>query len=259
MGWNSCIYRGRVRHRRFAPVAHRFGWPLFMMYLDLSEVDRLLDPRWLWSARRPNLAWLRRRDHLGDPRVPLDESVRELVASRTGHRPAGPIRLLTHLRYFGHCFNPISLFFCHDARGRTQCVVAEVRNTPWSERHCYVLDGRPGRTRGRLLHETAKEFHVSPFLDMDLDYRWVITPPGRRFSLHIEVLRRGERVFDATLSLSRREIRGASLNGLLVRYPLMTLQVLLAIYGHAAALWLKGAPFHPHPRHRAALEGEVDA
>ena len=142
MSIKSCIYEGEVRHRRFAPVNHEFRNRLFLMYVDLDELPTLFRRRWLWSANRPNLAWFRRGDHLGPADQPLADSVRDLVAARTGQRPAGPIRLLTHFRYFGFAMNPISLYYCFDADEQIESVVAEVTNTPWGEQHCYVLDVR---------------------------------------------------------------------------------------------------------------------
>ena len=136
----SCVYEGTVRHRRSAPVHHAFQYSIFMMYLDLAELRVLFHKRWLWSARRPNVAWFSQDDHLGDPQVPLDHNVRDLVEAKTGHRPAGPIRLLTHLRYFGYGFNPVSFYFCFDSTDSlVETIVAEVTNTPWGEQHCYVL------------------------------------------------------------------------------------------------------------------------
>jgi DUF1365 family protein len=253
----SCLYEGVVRHRRKAP-AHRLQVPLFMVYLDLGELDRIFAGRWLWSTRRPNLAWFRRADHLGDPQQPLDVAVRDLVERRTGSRPAGPVRLLTHLRYFGYCINPISLYFCHGIDERIECVVAEVHNTPWGERHCYVLQQPPAGEQRRMRHHTPKEFHVSPFMKMELDYRWTLTPPGKRFAAHIESLDGSSKRFDASLSLRRRPIDGPALAGVLLRYPWMTMRVLLSIYAHAARLWLKRARFHPHPKRLARSDAEAE-
>ena len=160
---HSCIYEGLVRHRRHEPVTHEFSYRLFMMYLDLDELPTLFARRWLWSASRRSWAWFNRCDYLGDPRVPLADAVRELVELETGDRPLGPIRLLTHLRYGGHVFNPISLYFCHDLWGEIEAVVAEVSNTPWRERICYVLGRADAVRRGaRLSFHFDKRLHVSP-------------------------------------------------------------------------------------------------
>lgn len=257
MSLSSCIYRGVVRHRRLDP-GHRVRLPLFMMYLDLAELDRVFEGRWLWSTRRFNLAWFRRADHLGDPAAPLDTTVRDLVEERTGRRPQGSIRLLTHLRYFGYCLNPISLYFCFNADERVEFVVAEVHNTPWGERHCYVLEENTDRPAGKLRHRTAKEFHVSPFMEMELEYRWMITPPGRRFAIHMESHGGSGKKFDATMSLTRHEIRPRNLAFALLRYPFMTLQAVAFIYAHAAALWLKRARFYPHPKNRQTADVEAE-
>lgn len=237
---NSCLYEGRVRHRRASP-RDEFSYPLYMTYLDLDELPELLDGRWLWSARRPALAWFRRADYLGDPGVPLIEAVRELVYERVGVQADGAIRLLTHIRTFGHCFNPVSFYYCFDAAGEdVGFVVAEVTNTPWGERHAYVsraLDSRHG-----------KELHVSPFWGMDMQYDWRIGEPLDRLQVSIGADRSGERVFDATLALRRRPISRRALTALLLRHPPMTMKVSGAIYAEALRLRLKGIRPHPHPK-----------
>jgi hypothetical protein len=249
----SAIYEGRVRHRRFAPVSNEFTYRLFMMYLDLSELSEVFGGRLLWSVNRPSLAYLRRKDHLGDPATSLDEAVRGLVAERTGMRPTGPIRLLTHLRYFGHCFNPVSFFYCYDPSGRdVETVVAEITNTPWHERYCYVLsEAMNEHHRPWKRYRFPKQFHVSPFIDMNVDYDWRFLEPAERIQVHMEDHVEGGKLFDATLSLRRRPVTSARLARVLIRYPLMTVQVLAKIHWQALKLWRKGAPFYAHPKKRS--------
>jgi DUF1365 family protein len=245
---NSAIFEGQVRHHRMTPVPHAFRYHLFMMYLDLDELESVFDGRWLWSVRRWALARFRRRDHFGDPSEPLATSVRRHIQKETGRWPEGPIRLLTHLRYFGYCFNPVSFFYCYDRDDKQlETIVAEVNNTPWGERHVYVLSEQccPDLDFSKEF-TTNKAMHVSPFMSMDVQYRWKFTTRRDRLIVHMETAKDGDKIFDASLSLERTEISGPSLARVLAFHPLMTIKVIAAIHWQALRLWLKGAPVHEH-------------
>jgi uncharacterized protein len=241
----SCIYEGTIRHRRFDPRGE-FSHRLALAYVDLDELPGLLNGRLV--ARRPGPVRFRRRDYLGDPAVPLHRAVRDLVEDQTGARPEGPIRLLTQLRSFGHCFNPVSFYYCFEPGGkRLQALVAEVTNTPWGERHAYVIEGKQRDSAG-LDGQFDKALHVSPFMGMDHRYDARAALPAQLLSVHVSSSRAGVTVFDATLSLRRRELTRASIAGITRRYPLATVRVLALIYAHAVRLKLAGMPVHGHPQ-----------
>lgn len=246
----SSLYTGHIRHRRFGPRRNDFRYRIFLTYLDLAELPTLFDRRWFWSARRPALAWFRRKDYLGDPALPLDTAVRDRIEAETGQRPTGPIRLLTHIRQFGYTFNPVSFYYVFDATGeRLETVVAEITNTPWDERHAYVLRVTEAERVGAqvLRWQFDKRFHVSPFLPMDMRYDWRFSEPGDTLSVHMENWKDGEAQFDATLTLRRAPLTAGSLARALIAFPLVTFKVSLLIYWQALLLLLKRTPFFTHP------------
>lgn len=243
----SAIYEGTIRHRRFAVRPHELRHRIALVYLDLEELDGLLGGRLI--AGRPGPVRFRRSDYLGDPHVGLGDAVRMLLERRTGSAPAGPIRLLTHLRTFGHCFNPVSFYYCFNPLEQLDAVVAEVTSTPWGERHAYVLE-RSGE--GPVLAASfAKALHVSPFMGMEQRYTMRAVAPGATLTVHIESHELGELAFDSTLALCRAPLSSRGLARLTARYPVGTLRMLALIYGHAFALKLKGVPLHARPEEPA--------
>ena len=254
MKFESAIYEGSVRHRRYEPVGHEFEYRIFMMYLDLDEVPGVMNVHPLWSTRRRSPARFRRADYFGPPGRPLKESVLDEVERRTGNRPGGPVRMLTHLRYWGVVENPVTFYYCFDGSGvNVRTVLAEVTNTPWGDRHTYVIDGGPGSS-GVVSSETRKAMHVSPLMGMDYEYDLRFGTPGERLPIHIAANSATGTVFDATLNLVRTEISTSALSRLLVAYPPMSLRVLAGIYRQAAVTWLKGVKYHPRPEEERATE-----
>lgn len=255
----SCIYTGSVRHVRLEPVRHAFRYQMAFLYLDLGELPFAFGGSRLFANERRAPAAFRRADHFGDPALPLDECVRRLVSEDCGIRPEGPIRLLTLPRVLGHVFNPISLYFCFDPGGADlTAIVAEVTNTPWHERHCYVLPVNPDDAGGSALRfRVAKALHVSPFLGMDYEYDWSISRPVETLAVSVANVRDGRRVFDAALALERRTLDARGLRRAFWNQTLAPARVVAAIHWQALRLALRGAPFHAHPKHTTSVTEEA--
>ncbi len=241
----SALYEGTVVHERAGGPRRRFTHRITMPMLDLDDLQSLaLAP--LWRAERWAPMAFRRRDYLGDRSQPLSSAVRDLVAERLGWRPEGPIRLLAHHRTWGWCFNPIALYYCYELDGeQLAAVVADVTNTPWGESHAYVIDARGGLDH---LADQPKDLHVSPFLPMELSYRFHLNAPSERCGFSVTVLRGEELVFRASLALRRRAFSRPEVVRALLLHPFQTQRVSLSIYLHAARLWLRRTPVIAHTR-----------
>jgi DUF1365 family protein len=249
------LYEGVVRHRRFGPATHELHHSVAMALLDVDALDRsesVIDALPLWSTRRWAPVRFRRRDYLDGTERPLRDALGDIVEVEIHRRPEGRIRVLTHLRTWGWLFNPITIYWCDAADGSPDIVVLEVTNTPWGERAWYVVEAEYVSGRGAVF---PKALHVSPFLAMDLDYRFSFTAPttapGSTLTVRLEVLDRGSKVFDADLSLRRTELTPRSAVAVLVRHPAQTLRISVAIHTHALRLWAKRVPVVPHPRRGA--------
>lgn len=232
---NSALYRGHVRHRRFMPVEHQFSYRLFMLLIDPDELPQLRSVG--IREGKFSAASFCAADYLGGGNI--REQAQARIAELTGERLTGRVMLLTQLRYFGCSFNPVNFYYLYDEQEQLRWMLAEVRNTPWNERHTYAVnpDG----------HETTqKTFHVTPFNPLDMLYHWRLSAPGKSLSVHIENHRAGK-AFDATLHLRHQPLNRKTLRYHLWRFPLITLRNALAIYWQAWKLWRKGAPVYPHP------------
>ena len=219
-----------------------------MTYFDISKVESLLPDSFLFKVNKPGLVSYYRSDYHGDTKLTLDESVRKTVKEQTGRNLEGPIRLLTHLRYFGYCFNPVSFYYCFDKSDKKlEMIMAEVTNTPWNERHCYFITAKKNKSFRQGL---KKQFHVSPFWDMEHDYDWYFSDVSDTISVNMINYKDEKKVFDATLSLSvSKKLTNLNLFLSVLRFPFSTLMVYLRIHYQAFKLWVKGATFYDHPKY----------
>lgn len=244
---SNYIYTGSISHRRFTPFDHFFTYPIFMAYFDVAKVESMLKKSWFWNTNKPSIVSFYRRDYHGDEEQTLDSAVRLTVKKEIGKDITGPIRLLTHLRYYGYCFNPVSFYYCFNEQDDdVELVMAEVTNTPWQERHVYMISDRLNG-EGNLTSKIKKEFHVSPFWGMNHDYEWMFTQPGENLLVNMKNFKDGEKVFDATLSMHRKKMTVKNLMRKSLRFPFLTAMVVWRIHWNAAKLWLKGAQFYTHP------------
>jgi hypothetical protein len=243
----SSLYVGSVRHQRKSPTRNAFSSRLMYVGLNLDEIDEVFSGRWLWSTRRWAPIRFKRSDYLGPCDIDLKSAVLDCAESRLGRRPSGPVMLLTHLRHFGYCFNPVSFYYIYEG-GRLDVILAQITNTPWGERHTYCLDfsAADSLSIGRIF-KFQKTFHVSPFIPMNVLYEWRFSEPGETISVHMRDNVDSVNVFEATLALHRRPITSANLAHALLAFPFMTFKVVLLIHWQAFRLWLKRVPFFNHP------------
>ncbi|GHD46777.1 hypothetical protein SAMN05216429_10926 [Marinobacter persicus] len=249
---------GTIRHRRKLPARHEFLYKIGMLALDLDDWTALPRLSPFLSAGRFNWVSLYREDYL-DPEVPsLRTAVQQRVEAATGWQPDGPIQLLTHPRYLGYIFNPVSFYLCYQAGQHPEngdvprVILAQITNTPWKERHVYCLEcQRPGPgspdTWQTERFAFSKRFHVSPFNGMNQHYQWLFSFRGPDLRIHMNVREDERKHFDATLVVRRSPFDRKTFHNSLVHFPLETIKGTAGIYWNALKLKLKGAHFYTHP------------
>lgn len=251
-----------------------------MFYLDLDELEEVCSSKWFLSKNRFNLVSFHRKDYFR-PEVSclksavIDACYESLNQQGSEYKPISSVRILTHLRLFNHVFNPVTFYYCFDENDQLVCILSEITNTPWNERHHYVLpvhDQKSHRYKtyafqalggDKFQFEFSKAFHVSPFNPMNMEYRWIFNDPSDSLNVHMEnrlfKTDQGqnleseimdtplEKHFDATLKMNALDIR-QNLSSQLIRQPFMTVKVVIGIYWQAFKLWCKRSPFYDHPK-----------
>ena len=249
MKLSNFIYKGNIRHRRYTPFNRKFQYSTFMTFFDINKIETMFDKSLLWNINKRALIAYYRKDYHGDANISLDQAVRETVKDKAGVTLDGPIRLLTHLRYFGYCFNPVSFYYCYDKKDKdVELIMAEVSNTPWNERHCYFIKNKKHKN---FKENLKKKFHVSPFWDMDHDYEWYFNIPKDSLNVNMINYKDSKKVFDATLTLTEKiELNFKNLLIHTFKFPFITLMVFIRIHFQAMKLWIKGATFFDHPKYK---------
>jgi len=249
--FKSQFFQGWIRHRRYLPKKHTFFYTLFLSWLDLEELNHVVAQSPFWSLERFNLVSFYRRDYMGNKHQDLSDAVKLCIKQHNGESFNGRICLLTHLRFLGLCFNPVSFYFCFpEGENTPRYILADIHNTPWNERYCYVLDTSEMPTKQdewQFEFYFDKAFHVSPFMPMDQQYRWQFSFHDANLTIHMQLEQENECCFDATLQLKAEELSPSKMIKMPLHYPFMPLIIIFAIYWHALRLWIKGIPFYSHP------------
>ena len=245
----SALFVGEVEHRRFAPVKNEFTYSVCYYFIDLDEVESLFRFPFLFSYNFPGILSFWRKDYLGDKKKALKDEVIQSIKDKTGKSFEGSVRILTNISYFGYCFNPVTFYYCYDKHEKLSFIVSQVTNTPWGERHIDVLEVTEAKEKN--VFKFAKEFHVSPFMPMEIDYTWVFNNPQEDIYVYMQNRNTGTApvVFDSTMKLKKREFTAFNVLKYFVLFPFNTFKTSAAIYYQAGILYfIKRTPFYTHPK-----------
>jgi uncharacterized protein len=248
---NSALFGGKVRHRRYVHSKRSFEYSLYLNWLDLDEVKSLFKWPLLFSAGSlPSIVKFNRNNYFRPEKKDLKQAVIEEVAERTGLKVDGKVYLMTSLQYFGICFNPVSFYYCYNQQNELLAVLAEITNTPWRERFSYVVNMHKSK-----VHKFPKDFHVSPFMPMDMNYEWTFNKPSETAAIHMKNFKSSELHFDVTMKLKKSKFTYFSMLKLSIIQPVIPLKVLSAIYWQALLLWIKKVPFFENPKTTILKQG----
>ncbi|MEM0912708.1 MAG: DUF1365 domain-containing protein [Pseudomonadota bacterium] len=239
--YESCVYMGDVMHRRNQPKVHEFTYDIYLWFIKLSELETLNSQLSLFKIADSGLHPFRfaQKDYIPSETGDIESRALKKFNELSQCRLAGDVFLLGQVRTFGLYFSPVNFYFLKNAAGHFSHMLAEVSNTPWNQRHYYLVDLSEQRN-------TEKAFHVSPFNPMDMVYKWRINQPDHELSLQLSCYR-GEKHFEAALDMKMQALSNPLLRRLLIKTPSMTIKTVVGIYWQAFKLFLKRIPIYAHP------------
>ena len=240
------IYEGLLQHTRTKPKKHAFKYRVRMLYLDLDDLKSVFAKRFFWSYDRLNLGCFLRKDYFGDQRDSIKKSIQNEIRKKLHFNHHGKIYLLTNPRYFGYCFNPVSFYYCFNTKNKLEVIISHITNTPWNENHAYIHDCRHIKEPMKTF-KFGKDFHVSPFMPMNIRYEWTFKEPGEELVVSMNNIHDKEFMFNASMKLQKKPLTKKSLNLLLLKFPPETFKTIFSIYWQALCLKIKGVTFFSHP------------
>ena len=255
------LFKGTVSHTRTSPTLHRFKYSFFQIWLDIERPELVDNISRFWSSKKNNLVRFNRNNYLpnaGNETSTLRQNICKKIKQQTGKTFQGKTYLLASLSYWGYCYNPVSFYICYDQEGNLEFILSEIHNTPWGERFTYVHDissninnassQSENKVSDKLQFKFDKQFHVSPFMPMDLEYDWQFLIKQRTILISMNLHQQKKSIFNATLNLKGEELSSHQANKLPFNYPFMCFKVLFSIYWNALRLWVKGVTFFDHPK-----------
>lgn len=239
----NSIYTGTISHQRFNPTTNHFNYKYSMIMFDLDDVHKVFTNMMLWSYEKFNLGSFHQNDYFKNtPRLKKD--LEKHLINENVHG-VNKIFLLTTPRIFGFCYNPVSFYYCF-RNNNLKAIVSDINNTPWNEKFAYT---HKCKTQGGIhAFNFKKEFHVSPFMPMNISYEWSFTEPNDVIIINMNSKNKDGKLFNATMKLKRKALTGLNLNLLLITAPLIPIQSIAKIYWNAFKLFLKKTPFYTHPK-----------
>ncbi len=236
----SAIYRGKVFHQRVVPKFHAFSYDIFLYWLKLSELNHIASSvkHFSMTSERRVLVNFKRNDYLGDPEQSLEQAVLSRMSDLHGSELHGDIFLLGQVRTFGLYFSPVNFYYLRNPQGVYTHLLAEVSNTPWNQRHHYLVDLSEQK-------DSAKAFHVSPFNPIDMTYHWRISQPNENLRLQL-ICSKEKKHFEASIDMQRIALNSKTLKQTLLSIPSMTIKTVFGIYWQALKLFVKRVPIYTH-------------